>query len=43
MSLGMLAVAVRAHHPGDVVTLDVVRDRQHRGMKVTLAERPPDS
>jgi S1-C subfamily serine protease len=41
MSLGMLAVAVRAHRPGDVVTLDVVRDRQHRGMKVTVAERPP--
>jgi serine protease Do len=43
MSLGMLAVAVRAHRPGDVVTLDVVRDRQHHGMKVTVAERPPGS
>jgi S1-C subfamily serine protease len=43
MSLGMLAVAVRAHRPGDIVTLDVVRDRQHHGMTVTVAERPPGS
>jgi S1-C subfamily serine protease len=42
-SLGMLAVAVRTHHPGDVVTLDVVRDHQHHGMRVTVAERPPGS
>jgi len=42
-SLGMLVVAVRAHRPGDVVTLDVVRDKQHHGMKVTVAERPPGS
>ena len=42
-SMGMLAVAVRAHRPGDVLTLDVVRDKQHHGMKVTVAERPPGS
>jgi S1-C subfamily serine protease len=42
-SMGMLVVAVRAHHPGDVCTLDVVRDQQHHGMKVTIAERPSGS
>jgi S1-C subfamily serine protease len=42
-SMGMLAVAVRAHRPGDVITLDVVRDKQRHGMKVTVAERPPGS
>ncbi|MGI8809908.1 MAG: S1C family serine protease [Acidimicrobiales bacterium] len=42
-SMGMLAVTVRAHRPGDVCTLDVVRDNQHHGMKVTVAERPPGS
>jgi S1-C subfamily serine protease len=42
-SMGMLAVAVRAHHPGDVITLDVVREKQHQGMKVTVTERPPGS
>ncbi|MDQ4067895.1 MAG: S1C family serine protease [Actinomycetota bacterium] len=42
-SMGMLAVAVRAHRPGDVITLDVVRDKQHHGIKVTVAERPPGS
>jgi S1-C subfamily serine protease len=40
MSLGMLAVAVRTHNPGDVLTLDVIRDHQHHGMKVTVVERP---
>jgi S1-C subfamily serine protease len=43
MSLGMLVVAVRAHRPGDVVMLDVVRDHQHHGMTVTVAERPSGS
>lgn len=43
MSLGMLVVAVRVHRPGDVVTLDVVRDRQHSTMSVTVAERPSGS
>ncbi|HEV2760851.1 MAG TPA: trypsin-like peptidase domain-containing protein [Acidimicrobiales bacterium] len=42
-SMGMLAVSVRAHRPGDVCTLDVVRDNQHHGMQVTVAERPPGS
>ena len=42
-SMGMLAVAVRSHRPGDVLTLDVVRDKQHHGLKVTVVERPPGS
>lgn len=42
-SMGMLAVAVRAHRPGDVITLDVVREKQHHGIMVTVAERPPGS
>ena len=42
-SMGMLAVAVRAHRPGDVITLDVVREKQHQGIKVTVGERPPGS
>ncbi len=42
-SMGMLAVSVRAHRPGDVLTLDVVRDKEHHGMTVTVAERPPGS
>jgi len=42
-SLGMLVGAVRTHRPGDVVTLDVMRDRQHRAVKVTVGERPAGS
>jgi serine protease Do len=42
-SMGMLAVAVRSHRPGDVLTLDVVREKQHHGLKVTVVERPPGS
>ena len=42
-SMGMLAISVRAHRPGEVCTLDVVRDNQHHGMKVTVAERPAGS
>jgi len=42
-SMGMLVVSVRAHRPGDVCTLDIVRDNQHHGMSVTVAERPPGS
>jgi S1-C subfamily serine protease len=42
-SMGMLVVAVRAHAPGEVCTLDVVRDNAHHGMKVTVAERPSGS
>ncbi len=42
-SMAMLAVAVRAHRPGDVITLDVIRDKQHQAVKVTVDERPPGS
>jgi S1-C subfamily serine protease len=42
-SMGMLVVAVRAHHPGDVCTVEIVRDHEHHGMKVTVAERPAGS
>lgn len=42
-SMGMLVVAVRAHRPGDVLTLEIVRDKQRHGMKVTAAERPAGS
>ncbi len=42
-SMGMLVIAVRAHRPGEVCTLDIVLDHQHQGMKVTLAERPAGS
>lgn len=42
-SVSMLVTAVRRHRPGDVVTLDVVRDQQHHGMKATVAERPAGS
>jgi len=40
-SMGMLVVSVRSHRPGEVCTLDVVRDNQHHAMLVTVAERPP--
>jgi len=40
-SMGMLVVSVRSHRPGEVCTLDVVRDSQHHAMPVTVAERPP--
>lgn len=42
-SLGMLVGAVRTHRPGDVVSLDVLRDRQYHAVKVTVGERPPGS
>jgi S1-C subfamily serine protease len=42
-SMTMLVVAVRAHRPGDSLTVEVVRDRQHHGMTVTVAERPAGS
>jgi serine protease Do len=42
-SVGMLMVMLREHPPGDVVSIDVVRDRAHRTMAVTIAERPPGS
>jgi S1-C subfamily serine protease len=40
VSMGMLIVALRSHQPGDVVTLEVLRDRQRTTKSVTLAERP---
>jgi len=42
-SMGMLVIAVRSHRPGEVCTLDIVRDQQHHGMKATVAERPAGS
>ncbi len=42
-SMGMLVVAVRSHHSGDVCTVEIVRDHEHRPMMVTVAERPPGS
>ena len=42
-SMGMLVVSVRAHRPGDTLSLDVIRDSQHRAMNVTVTERPPGS
>ena len=40
-SMGSLVVAIRTHRPGDVVRVEVVRDRQRTTKSVTLAERPP--
>ena len=42
-SMGMLVQSVRAHRPGDVCTVDIVLANPRRGMKVTVAERPPGS
>ncbi|MGI9032270.1 MAG: peptidase S1 [Acidimicrobiales bacterium] len=42
-SMGELIVALRAYGPGDRVALEVIRDRQHRTITVTLAERPASS
>ena len=42
-SMGMLVLAVRAHKPGDVFTVEIVREKQHHGMTVTVAERPAGS
>jgi S1-C subfamily serine protease len=42
-SMTMLVVAVRAHRPGDVFTVEIVRENQHHGMTVTVAERPAGS
>ena len=42
-SMGMLVQSVRAHRPGDVCTVDIVRDNQRHGIKVTDVERPPGS
>ena len=42
-SLGMLLVMLREHRPGAVVTLDVIRDKRHQSLRVTIAERPAGS
>jgi putative serine protease PepD len=39
-SMSQLVVAIRQHHPGDVVRLDIVRDHQRMSMVVALTERP---
>lgn len=42
LTMGALVVILRAHRPGDVVTIDVLRDRQRLSRAVILAERPAD-
>ncbi|MDQ6927706.1 MAG: S1C family serine protease [Actinomycetota bacterium] len=39
-SMGELVVALRGRAPGDTVTLEVMRDRQHKTFNVLLAPRP---
>lgn len=39
-SMGMLVMTVRAHRPGDVFTVEVIRDKQRHGLTVTVVERP---
>ena len=39
-NMGTLVVALRSHKPGDVVVLDVVRDRTHRTMRAALSAKP---
>ena len=38
--IGQLVIILRGHRPGDVVMLSVMRGRDRKTMKVTLAERP---
>ncbi|MDQ6909895.1 MAG: S1C family serine protease, partial [Actinomycetota bacterium] len=40
LSMGELVVALRGRAPGERVTLDVMRDRQHKIITVVLAARP---
>jgi len=40
VTMGALVVSLRSQRPGDVVTVEVMRDRQRMTMRVTLAERP---
>lgn len=42
-SMGVLVRAVRAHRPGEVFTVEIVRDKQRQGMTVAVAERPAGS
>ncbi|HUS62073.1 MAG TPA: trypsin-like peptidase domain-containing protein, partial [Acidimicrobiales bacterium] len=39
-SMGELVVALRGRAPGDNITIDVMRDREHRTMRVQLVARP---
>ena len=39
-SMNTLVVALRSHRPGDVVTVEVLRNRERVTTAVTLAERP---
>jgi S1-C subfamily serine protease len=39
-SMGALVVALRAHRPGDVVSVDIARGKDRLTRRVTLAERP---
>jgi len=41
VSMGALVVALRGHLPGDKVDIEVVRDKGHHKLSVTLVERPP--
>ena len=41
-SMGALVATLRGHRPGDVVRVQIVRDRQRTTKAVTLAERPRD-
>lgn len=41
-SMGALVVALRTHHPGDAVSLDIRRGKDERRMTVSLIERPPN-
>ena len=40
VNMNTLVVALRGHRPGDVVTVEVIRDKQRTTKSVTLAERP---
>jgi S1-C subfamily serine protease len=40
LTMGGLVVSLRTHRPGDVITVEVMRDRQRMTTRVRLAERP---
>lgn len=42
-SMGALRILLRAHHPGDVVTLSVMRGTAMQSVEVQLTERPAQS
>jgi S1-C subfamily serine protease len=39
-SMNALVVALRKHRPGEVMTVEVIRNRQRSTMAITVAERP---